>query len=282
MKGYIYILFATVLLASCSSAPKDVVLAQMGEKKLMLQEVHAQMPDVISPGDSIAYVEHYVNQWVERELLYMQGMRYLENVPELLDQVEEYKRTLVSQTYERELLRQYEAEVTDEECEAFYEKYSKQMLLNEPVVLGFYVKLPSDNTKHDALKTWLKQLEKGNTDYVEELEQYLQLRATDYDGFLEQWHPMHFVTDRLPVQVVDAASFLKLKIYEMEDDDYKYYLLVTDFRLEGEVMPYEYALPEIREILLTQHRREYQKRAYAEIKEQALSSGNLKLYNTTE
>lgn len=278
-KGILLLIGALVALVSCQTDKEGSgVLAQIGDAKLMLDEVLEKMPASKTSADSIAFIREYVDQWVDEELVYQQGVRHLNNLEQLLEQVREYRRLLVTQTYDREMLRQHEEDLTDEECQAFYEKYGKQLVLAEPVMKGFYVKVPTDKkNQHKNMKTWLKQLSENNTDHMEELQQYLNLHAVDYDGFLEQWMPLNFVAERLPEQVVDAASFMKLGLKELTDDDFSYYLLLTDYRLEGEEMPFEYALPQIREILLNQQSREYLKAQHKAMRDKALRSGKLYL-----
>jgi len=278
-KGILLLIGALVALVSCQTDKEGSgVLAQIGDAKLMLDEVLEKMPASKTSADSIAFIREYVDQWVDEELVYQQGVRHLNNLEQLLEQVREYRRLLVTQTYDREMLRQHVEDLTDEECQAFYEKYGKQLVLAEPVMKGFYVKVPTDKkNQHKNMKTWLKQLSENNTDHMEELQQYLNLHAVDYDGFLEQWMPLNFVAERLPEQVVDAASFMKLGLKELTDDDFSYYLLLTDYRLEGEEMPFEYALPQIREILLNQQSREYLKAQHKAMRDKALRSGKLYL-----
>lgn len=269
-------LCATLFLSSCQiSTDEGPVLAQVKEKRLLLRDVLELMPVGISSIDSASFVREYTENWVNEELIYQQGINHLGNYRELMQQVKQYERSLISQSYERALLETHEQDVSDEECEAFYAFYGNQMKLEEPIIKGFYVKIPADKKKQKSLKDWLVKLQKGDTDIMEELEQYCQLRAVDYDVFLEQWHPLSFVADRLPEQVVDASSFLKVKLYEMNDEEFDYLFLATDFRLEGENAPFEYILPEIRPILVNKRRRELLKSIYQEMRQQALESGTL-------
>lgn len=268
-----------VALNSCQTDKGEgVVLAEVGASKLLLSEVLEQMPAFSSHADSMAYVAEHVDRWVAEELVYQQGTRYLTNYDQLQQQVEEYRRRLVTQSYDRELLRQHAQDLTEEDYRAFYEKYGKQLILSEPIIKGFYVKIPIDKkTKHKKMKEWLKQLSEQNTDHTEELEQYLSLHAVDYDGFFDQWMPLTYVSERLPEQVVDVVSFLKIGLIELTDDDFAYYLHLTDFRLEKEESPYEYALPQIREILLNRHSRDYLRKAHKEMRDYAIETGNLKI-----
>jgi len=270
------------IIALATSCQKDegeeVPLVQIGDSKLFIGDVLSQLPPSATGVDSTAFVSGFIEQWIDQELVYQQGVRYLTNYNQLMHQVEEYRRMLVTQSYDRELLRQHEQDLTDEDCHAFYEKYGKQLILSEPIIKGFYVKVPIDKkSKHKKMKEWLNQLRDQNTDHAEELQQYLNLHAVDYDGFLDQWMPLTYVSERLPEQVVDPASFLKLGLIELTDDDFSYFLLLTDYRLEKEESPYEYCLPQIREILLNQHSREFLKQAHQSMRDHAIANGTLKI-----
>lgn len=269
-------------LTACQSGLGSDVLVQMGESRLTLREVLEVMPPRTTGADSAAFVQEYMDRWIDEELVYQQGVRNLANYRELMQQVEEYKRILVSQTYDRELLRRHEQELSLEDCEAFYNQYGKQMKLKEPIIKGFYIKVhPDAKTHHKKLREWLKKLQEGETEEIDAMEHYLQIHAVDYDGFLEQWQPLDFVAKRLPVPVVDAASFLKLQVTVLEEEDYSYLLLLTDYRLDGEQTPLEYAMPEIRETLLNQRSREYLEQSHKEMRKRAIETGKL-IINTTD
>lgn len=265
-------------MVACKPTESPVV-ATVGEETLTINEILLSMPLTMTGADSAEYVTEYVDEWVAEQLMYQQGVRNVPDLDDLEQQAARYRRDLISQTYENELMRAYAYEVTDEECQAFYDQYQKQLTLEQPLVQGLYIKLLGNSSKVKELKDWLKQMQGGIMDHAEELEQYCQLRAVDYDSFMDQWVDMHRLTDRLPITVVDAGQFLRCQVYDMKDQDYIYLFLVNDFRLPGEVQPFEFAKNDIRDLLLQQKRKEFRKRLKQDLRNEALRTGLLKLNN---
>lgn len=278
MKNLSFTYLLLLLMVACKPTESPVV-ATVGEETLTINEILLSMPLTMTGADSAEYVTEYVDEWVAEQLMYQQGVRNVPDLDDLEQQAARYRRDLISQTYENELMRAYAYEVTDEECQAFYDQYQKQLTLEQPLVQGLYIKLLGNSSKVKELKDWLKQMQGGIMDHAEELEQYCQLRAVDYDSFMDQWVDMHRLTDRLPITVVDAGQFLRCQVYDMKDQDYIYLFLVNDFRLPGEVQPFEFAKNDIRDLLLQQKRKEFRKRLKQDLRNEALRTGLLKLNN---
>lgn len=278
---FISILLAFAVLTGCKDRISgSQIAAQVGGSVLLVNEVRMQVPLGLSGADSLAFVNEYIDSWVEEHIMFEQGLKNLPEIDKYNQQAEEYRRMLIAENYENELLRaRMSAEITDEECHAFYDKYSKQLPLEQPVVQGVFIKLLLNSSKVGDVRKWLTQLNDGKTDCIEEFDQYGNQRAAEYDNFFDDWVDMHRLTDRLPVTVVDAQSFLKCKTYEMKDDDYYYLFVIKDYRLAGESAPYDFAKPDIIEILTQQKRQTVRHRLVEEIKNDGLQSGFVKINN---
>lgn len=192
----------------------------------------------------------------DEQLLYAMAMRELPDRDMLDQQVEQYRHELYVQTYLNLMLRHHAEAVTDEECQAFYDQYGRDMKLDEPIVKGLLVKLPSNTSGQGVkeLKNWMKQLSQGNDECLPDLELYCNQRAALADNCLSRWVRFDHIADQLPVTVVEPRQFLAIKTYEMTDQGYDYYLVVTDYRLPGEVQPYEWARQGILELLVERKR----------------------------
>lgn len=266
-------------MASCQdSVSEKQIAAQVGKNVLLYSEIFTEMPLGVSGADSVEYIKNYIKHWVDDKLMYEQGLRNLPNLDEIDRQVEDYRISLISQSYENELLRrQVSQEINDAECMEFYEKHSKQIKAEEPIIQGVFMKLLLNSSKVKEVRAWLEKIDHGNTDVIEEVDQYGNHRAADYDNFYDQWVPLNRLADKLPVTVVDAASFLKCKVYEIKDDDYYYLFLIKDYRLEGEEKPFDYAKPAIYELLLQQKKKAMHEQLHRELTEEGLKSGFVKI-----
>ena len=264
-----------MLLTACQQADSNV-LAQVGEEKLTLQDVLLQMPLSCHDADSVLFVEHHVDQWIDEQLLYQMGMKNLPNLDELERQAAQYRRDLIARTYQTERLAIYSDEVTDEECRTFYDKYRQRLKLDRPIVQGIYVRVLSNSTKVNDLKTWLKEILHGQMDHAEDLEQFCQQRAVDYDSFTDQWVDMRRLTDRLPNKVVDAGQFLKCQVYQMKDADYIHIFMVSDFRLKGEIQPFDFCQKELHDLLVQHKQTSLRGVLLQQLRDEAQRTGELK------
>lgn len=271
-------LFAVMSLASCKERiAESQIVAQVGKTVLTVNEMRMHIPLGLTGADSINFVKEYADRWVDDQVMYLRGVDNLPDIDQIEKQVEEYRRNLISQNYENELLRtRISDEVLEEECAEFYNSYSKQLKLDHPIIQGVFIKLLANSSKVGDVRNWLKSLNDGKTDCIEELDQYGKRRAADYDNFLDTWVDIYRLTAKLPETVVDAASFLKCKTYEMKDQDYYYLFLIKDYRVKNEVQPFEYAKPDIVEILIQQKRQTVHSKLHEDLTKDGIRTGFVK------
>lgn len=276
MKHLSIIFVSSLLLAGCQEMDKSI-LAQVGEEKLMVQDVLLQMPLTCTGPDSALYVQNHVDSWINEQLLYQQGLKNVPNLDELERQAAQYRRDLIARSYQTERLAIYSEEVSVEECMSFYESCKRQLKLNYPIIQGIYVKVLSNSSKVNDIKSWLKEIQNGKMDHAEELEQFCRQRAVDYDSFTEEWVDMRRLTDRLPVKIYDAGQFLHRQVYQQKDKEYIYIFLISDFHLAGEIQPYEFCHAEIHNMLIQHKQENFRKKLQQDLRDEALRTGLLKL-----
>jgi len=276
VKRYIWTILPSLLLTGCLPAD-PTILAQVGEEKLTMPDVLLQMPLTCTGMDSAVFVQQLIDDWVDEQLLYQQGLKNVPNLEELERQVAQYRRDLIARTYQMERLAIYSEEVSVDECMSFYEKVKRQLKLENPIIQGIYVKLLSNSSRVSDIKSWLKEIQNGKMDHAEELEQFCQQRAVDYDTFTEEWVDMRRLTDRLPVKVYDAGQFLRRQVYQQKDKEYIYLFMISDFHLAGEVQPYEYCHQEIHDMMSQQKQENFRIKLQQDLRDEALRTGLLKL-----
>lgn len=277
---FLTIVLLCAALTSCKDkVAESQIAAQIGNSILLVSDVKTQIPIGITGADSAAFAAELIDRWVEEQLLFEQGLRHLPNIKNLEQQAEEYKKMLISQTYENELLNmRIPTTFTEEETREFYKKHEKHLKLEQPVIKGVFIKLMINSSKINVVKKWLKELDDDKTDCIEEFDQFGMERAADYDNFYDTWVNLPRLSDKLPETIIDAASFLKCKTYEMKDDKYCYLFVIKDYRVTGETAPYEYAQKEIYELLVAQRRKALKREIIEELKDNAIKTNFLKIY----
>lgn len=278
MNKIIYILLALILASCREGVSESQIAAQVGKSVLTYNEIRMKVPLSLSGADSAAFVREYIDDWVDEQMLYEQGLRNLPNIEEINQQIDDYRHQLISQSYENEILEKYMSEEFSEaECLDFYEKYKNQITLKSPIIKGVFIKVLNNSSKVKDIKKWLDQLSEGKTDCIEEFDQYGIHLAAEYDNFFDTWVSMYRLTDKLPVTVVDPAQFLKLKTYEMKDENYYYLFVIKNFKLAGDIAPFEYSKADVYEMLVHQKRREIRTKLLQDLKADGLESGFVKI-----
>lgn len=274
MKKLFFIL-SLLLIASCNrNIPESQIVAQVGNSVLSVNELNMQIPMGLTGVDSTDFVNKYVDDWIDEHIMYEQGLRSLPDIDQLNAQAESYRRNLIAQTYMNELISvKATDEISAQDIEAFYQKYSKQLKLDAPIIQGVYIKLLLNTSKLDQVRRWLKSLDAGDQDCISELDEFGNMRAVEYENFYDQWVEMLQLTDKLPVTVVEPGSFLRCKIYEMKDDQYYYLFVIKDYRLNGEVQPLEFARNNIYDILMRQRKQELRRKLIDELRQEGMQSG---------
>jgi len=257
-----------------------VVVAEVGKHKLTKPELRSALPVGLTSEDSAAFVKKYIRKWINERLLYTQGIKYVRNIEALEEQVEEYRRALISQTYETQLLESKVDEVTNDECWAFYEEHATQLKLESPVIQGLFIKIPTSSSLADKFRECLKGLESGDLENIEQLESYCFQCAVAYDNFFHDWIDLQVLMENIPVSKVVPKEFISRKgRHEVADSVYMYMVFIKDYRLEGQQQPYEYALDGIRETLRKEKLQALREELYRRLFDEGMKTGMVKFYN---
>lgn len=267
---------ALALLTACTDPSDKNVVAQVGSARLSVAEVRLSVPMDKSGQDSLNYVYQYVDEWVNEQMLYEQGRQNLPNLHELEEQVEGYRRRLIAQSYENELLRERLGEVSDEECLRYYEAHNASMRLSGPVIRCLSVRLPARSTRLETVRRWMKELCDGNDDSLEELETYCTQHGVDLDNGLMQWSAPSRLTGRISASI-PAPTAPTRRPQEVKDGDVVLLYIVRDSRSAGDVQPYEYARPAIRQQLAQQRRSEFHRRLLHDLRAEGERTGFVKI-----
>ncbi len=198
----------------------------------------------LGPEDSLRVVQQYVSQWAKDILMYENANARTNKDIERL--VEDYRRTLYVQAYEEYLVqRRMPKSVADSTIVQIYAQMPERFRLDESIVHGILVVIPSNAPKEDKLRGWMAKEE------LDAIEKYAYQNASGYELFLDKWLTTTDLLAQIPVERADLESKLKAQNQIVVTDSLKTYLLqVTQKYLRGEQMPLEYARPQIEKIVL--------------------------------
>ena len=243
---FIFIAFVSLLCACKQTRPIDDadVLVRVKDRVLGREEIQRQIPRSLSSADSLLMAESLAKKWVKDALVYEVALRNLER----------------EERAGGDKLR-------------FYEENQSKFVLDKALIKGLFLKVPADAPGLADVKKWYRSTSESA---VEKIEKYSVQNAVIYDYFYDKWVDFDQVMDNIPMRVTDANAFLKANRYvEMCDSTYCYLLNISDYLPIGRVAPYDYAGPQIIEMLTNQRKVQFLKDFEDELYNDAVKHGNV-------
>ena len=265
-------LVAALSVVSCgkSTSAKDVdeMLLQIGDSVLTKSDVLAQMPQGLSPTDSLNLFDAIVKEWTERLMLEEVARENLPNIDKINRIVEDYRHNLIILEYRKLMSYSNESQIPADTLKAYYEAHKKDFTLTQPLVKGLFVKLPESASDVADVKRWVFS---ASAKDVEELEKYSMSEIMQYDYFMDRWVDWSTIVEQIPYRFGDADKFVSsTKNFEARHEGSIYLWHIEEYMPSGEVMPYEYAVNQISEILVERDRRVYDAELIKSICRQAI------------
>jgi hypothetical protein len=255
------ILIIITLLTACynkADQVKRIALAKVGDVILYLDEIPKLLQPGISPEDSAALIQNYINKWAKKELLYMKAEQNLttEFKNEIENQLQETRANLVIYQYQRQMmLEKMDTTITEEEMERYYKANEKNFLLNSNIVKALFIKMPVETPGIDKIRLWARSNEQKD---LQQLESYCYQFAEKFDDFNEGWVTMDKLSVELPQDIVNQDDFLRRNTwFETNDSSSVYMITIRDFRQRYTLAPFDYVKNDIKSIILNNRRFEY-------------------------
>jgi len=282
MNKAFYILIPIILLSAChnkSDQIKRVAIARVGDVILYYDEIPKLLQPGISPEDSAAIFQNYINKWAKKELLFMKAEQNLtpEFKNDIEKQLEETRSNLVIYQYQRQMmLEKMDTTITGEEMESYYATNGKNFLLNSNIVKALFIKVPSETPGIDKIRLWARSNEQKD---LQQLESYCYQFAEKFDDFNEQWVTMDRLSVELPQDIVNQDDFLRRNTwFETSDSSSVYMITVRDYRQRYSLAPFDYVKDDIKSIILNSRRFEFLQTLENGIYNEAIKENTFKIF----
>ncbi len=255
---------------------KDLI-AQVNQTVLTRKQLAEQIGSGRSGADSARLADHFINHWIEEELLYEKALQNLSDMQEIDRLVEDYKRQLIVFEYQKKLVNErLKDEISEEELQSFYQSHRTNFTLNKPIIKGIFLKLPIDAPQRKVVK---KCMENISAESLEKIEKYSLQNAMVYEYFLDRWVPVEELMENIPYQITQENRYLKEnKILDVSEGDYGYCLSIQEYIPSGELQPFDYARTRNQEMLSNQKKKSFIRSLGKELYEKALREDKVKIY----
>lgn len=282
VRVYFILLTLSVSLFACKKAiqtDESDALVKVNDRILTRNEVESLIPKGTTSADSLLLAESYIKKWVKDELVLKIAQRNLGSDKETIDKlVDAYRRSLLRYRYQEKLIQEkLSDEIQESDVLTYYDTNKEKFVLDKNLIKGLFLKVPADAPNLSEVKTWYKS---GNVASLEKIEKYSIQNAAIYEYFFDKWVDFDEIRNNIPNQISNPESFLRTnKILEVTDSSFCYLLNIRQVLLKGQVEPFEYAEPRIREILINQRKLDFIKEFEEELYNDALDGGDVIFYN---
>ena len=277
IKQQTFLLLAFLMLAvSCFNGDDKQVIASVNEKDLLLTEVMKEMPEATE--DSAFFVERYMNLWIRKQLMIYHAEINLSS--DLLDyekQISEYRSSLLIYAYQQELINQnFDTSITNKEITDYYNQYREEFKLVKNIFRGRYIVVDKSAPKLKVLSNWYKSDKTAN---IENLTDYCHQFSKEYYLADSSWQYFATINNKLPEFITEEKYFLEnTKGVWFEDQQYRYYIYIKDYKIKGSISPLALEREKIRNVLLNKNKIQYLKQLEDELYQNGLALKKIKIY----
>ena len=253
---------------------RDAVLEVEGEI-LYQDEIEDFIPSGLSAGDSTYLAETFKKQWITQVLLYKKAFANVGNTKSINKLTESYRKELIINQYQQQLIQEKLGDISEDSLVSYYEKNKHLFPLDEAMIKGIFIQIPTSAAQQDDLQKWLSNTTDEN---LENLMRYCTQHAVQYEFFLEQWTALNKIATWLP-QPIDANNPLLTRgTIIQQDAENSFYLRITGMSKAGTPQPYEMVSPRLRGILLNQEKINFINQFQQELYNEAMSNGKVTLF----
>ena len=234
----------------------ETLLAKAYGSRLYLEDLPDLVPAGVSAADSSDIVRRYVDRWVNQQIFLHHAMESLPaEKADFERQVREYENSLWIHAYENDLVsKDMDTVVTEQELLDYYEGREDQFTLRDHIVQATYIKLPLRAPDAGQVRSLYRS---DDEESIERLEQYSLQHAAAYSVDPAKWMLFNDIMMDMPVDEDPAVFLRNNRATEITDDYYRYFLYIHDYRLRGDVSPFDFAKNNIRMLVLNQRRKEF-------------------------
>ncbi len=259
MKFLLPIIPIILLLVSChsnSDTGNTGIIARVGEHILTKEDLASALPPELNSEDSLIITENYIENWIKENLMYDLAKSNINNMDEINQLVDNYKKSLITYQYKEQLINEkMTVQTSDAEMEKYYKENADKFSLETILIKGLFIKVPVDAPQINKIKEWYKS---PSIKDIENIEKYSLQNAVNYDYFYDRWVKIDDVMRLFPAPWVNPDALLRQqKQVEVQDSVFCYLLNVKQALFPGDTEPYEYAKPNVREMIINQKRLDF-------------------------
>lgn len=272
-------LLLLLFLLSCNNSnDQSALVARVGDKTLTWNQLMEVIPDNTNAVDSTMLAESYIQNWIKEQVVITQAESSLSDEKKSFDElIENYRKSLITYTYEQEWVRQkLDTVVVDDEIVNYYNVNEQNFELKGYILKVKFCAIGSDSKALPGLK---KLFYSAKPEDLVKWEQYCLANGASYYFDEDRWMLWEDFIKQIPLGDYDAETFLKKnKNFEFEKNNNLYLMAITNYQLDGSRSPLSFEREKIRSMIINKRKMELLETMREDLYQKALQNNEVETY----
>ena len=281
-KQFTYLLLL-ILFYSCGpqeSKDKDrVAVARANNEYLYLDEVKEIVPAGTPAKDSLELITKYIDNWIRESLVTQKAESNLGDEQKNVDkQLRNYRNSLITYTYEKELVKQkLDTVVSDTEIEEYYNNNQADFELKDNIIKVVYVKVDKKAPGIEKLKRMYKSDAPSEREL---LESYCHQFASNFYLDDSSWLLFDDLLKEIPIQTYNKELFLQNnRFVEVSDSLNHYFVNIKGFKIRNSLSPLGFEKENIKNIILNKRKLQLINKMIEDVYNDAANTNKIEIYS---
>lgn len=253
-------------------------IARAHDQYLYFNDLAGLIPTDISKADSANLVQRYIKSWINKQLVINEASDKLDlEEVEIERKILDYRYALMIHEYQKLYINEkVENEVSPGEVESYYLENKDNFQLRQNIIKCRFVKLAREAPRMNVFR---RLFISNDLKQFEELKSYCYQYATTFH-LDTVWVNFDEVIQNTPMVTIDnKIQFLKrTDYYETTDDDYQYFLKISEYKISDEISPMEWVYDDIVRIIINKRKVELAKELEDGIYERAVQNRDFEIF----
>lgn len=277
-----YLFILSLLFACGSTAEKDqnrVAIARANNEYLYQDDIKDIVPAGTPAKDSAELIRKYIDNWVRESLVTQKAESNLGDEQKNVDkQLRDYRNSLITYTYEKELVKQkLDTVVTDTEIEEYYNNNKADFELKDNIIKVVYVKVDKKAPGLDKLKRMYKS---DLANDRELLASYCHQFASNFYLDDSSWLLFDDLLKEIPIQTYNKELFLQNnRFVEVSDSLNHYFVNIKGFQIRNSLSPLGFEKENIKNIILNKRKLQLITKMIEDIYNDAANNNKIEIYS---
>lgn len=258
---------------SVVKSEENPLIAKVAKHELRQSDLDQMLSPNISPQDSTAIANAYIENWIRKQLWTIEAAQHIETNPEISAMVESYKSSLLKNAFESEILNEkLDTSISETEYQSTYEQYKNQFVLDDRLLKGWCAKIPKSAS---GQKGFYAAWKKGNIGSVRKFCQAMNGNCILSEN---QWFSQLEFNKIIPKKYIHSSEIKKLTNYKKSGSGYNYYIKYEAFVDKNELAPLDYIKNELKRVILHGRKEKIIADLTEELYEKKLQSNQIQVF----